>query len=147
LRTVSSLSDSSVYAFDPELNINPEFNDIETKISSMIVGEKVTINKCSKWGIALNLLITIVTGLAALLTTISTIKNNSVTKSVAILVAIITFASSLISYSAGQINAIKENSENKKQKIIKIREELESLKSSELNSQLPIFNRKLDEEL
>lgn len=145
--SVSFISDTTVYAFDPELSNNQAFNDIEAKISKMIVAEKTTINKCVVWGIGLNLFITIVTGLAALLTTISTIKNNSVTKSVAILVAVITFVSSLVSYSAGQVNTIKESAENKKQKIIKVREELESLKPSEVNSQLPIFNRRLDEEL
>lgn len=147
MSSVSSIADTTVFAFDPELSNNAEFNNLETKISKMIVAEKTTIQSCSVWSIGLNLFITLVTGLAALLTTLSTIKNNSVTKSVAILVAVITFASSLVSYSAGQVNTIKESAENKKQKIIKIREELESLKPSEVNSQLPIFNRKLDEEL
>lgn len=144
---VSFISDTTIYAFDPELSENKGFNDLEAKISKMIVAEKMTINKCSGWSIAFNLFITIITGLAALLTTISTIKNNSASKSIAILVAVITFISSLVSYSLGQVNTIKEASENKKQKIIKVREELESLKPSEVNSQLNFFNRRLDEEL
>lgn len=147
MSSVSFVSDTTIYAFDPELSTNKGFNELEARISKMIVAEKTVINKCSGWGIALNLFITIVTGLAALLTTISTIKNNSVSKSIAILVAVITFVSSLVSYSLGQVNSIKEGAENKKQKIVKVREELESLKPSEVNSQLQLFNRKLDEDL
>jgi hypothetical protein len=84
MSSVAKISDTTFYAFDPELSNNQAFNEMETKISMMIVAEKTTINKCSAWSIVLNLFITIVTGLAALLTTISTIKNNSVTKSVAL---------------------------------------------------------------
>jgi len=147
MSSVSLINDTTIYGFDPELNKNKEFNDLEAKISKMIVVEKTAINKYSTWNIALNLFITIITGLTTLLTTISTIKNNSVSKSVAILVAAITFICSLVSYSLGQVNTIKEGAESKKQKIIKVRDELESLKPSEVNSQLPLFNRKLDEEL
>jgi len=143
----SFVSDTTIFAFDPELSNNKGLNDLETKISKMIVAEKAALNKCSGWAIALNLFITIITGLAALLATISTIKNNSVSKSIAILVAVITFVSSLVSFSLGQVNSIKEGAENKKQKIIKVREELESLKPSEVNSQLILLNRKLDEDI
>lgn len=144
---VSLINYDNLMAFDPDLMQNSGFNELEKKISSLIVREKTSINNLSHWGIGLNLFITIVTGLSALITTISTIKNNSVSKSVAVFVAVITFTSSLLSYSLGQVNTFKENAESKRKKIIQIREELESLKPSEVDGQLPIFNRKLNEEL
>jgi len=144
---VSSINDANLIGFDPDLTANSGFNEIEKRISILIIKEKTTINRLSHWGIGLNLLITIVTGLSALIATISTINNNNISKSTAILIAVISFISSILSYSLGQANTFKDDAENKKKKIIQIREELESLKPSELNAQLPIFHRRLNEEL
>ena len=147
LNSVSSLSDNSIVGFDPAISENSDVKKLEEKFTSLIVKEKMKIDKTSNWAIVLNLLITIITGICALITTISTIKNNSVTKSIAIAVAIITFVSSLLSYSLSQVNSFKENSESRKMKIIEIRTQFHSLKNEEVISQLEFFNSKLDEEL
>lgn len=147
VQQVSLIKDNDLMGFDSDLTNNNEFNELEKRISSLIVAEKTTISNLSHWGIGLNLLITLVTGFSALITTISTIKNNSVSKSIAILVALITFLSSLLSYSMGQVNTLKGEAEYKRTRIIQIREELESLKPNEVHGQLSIFNRKLDEVL
>jgi amino acid transporter len=151
LSQVSLINDAGLEGFDPlqisDFIKHSEFNELEKKISVLVLKEKTKINTLSNWEIGLNLLITLVTGFSALITTISTIKNNSISKSIAILVATITFISTLLSYSLGQVNTFKDDAENKRKKIIQIREELESLKPSEINEQLPLFNRRLNEEL
>ena len=80
LNSVSSLSDNSIVGFDPAISENSDVKKLEEKFTSLIVKEKMKIDKTSNWAIVLNLLITSITGICALITTISTIKNNSVTK-------------------------------------------------------------------
>lgn len=147
LKTIAKIDENTFQGFDPELGNNPQFRETEKRITSIILETKETINNYSWWEIAINLLITIATAVSALLVAISTIKNKTIPKSTAIFVAIITFISSFLSFSLSQIGTLKGDATEKLKTTIKFREELESLKPNELNSQLPRINRKLDEEL
>ncbi len=138
---------NDLLAFDPALSQHRGFTELEEKISAKIAGYKNSVHQYSTWSIALNLTVTVITGLCALITTISTIKKNSVTKAAAISIAIITFAATLLSAVQGQLNTSKAEVESKWKKITDIRNELEALKPDELNTQIPIINRRINEEL
>lgn len=130
---------STIYGFDEGNNNSttpPEVTNFSEKISQKIQYYNAKIENFSVWTIVLNLLVTIITGISALLTTISSIKNNSVTKSTAIIIAVITFVSTLLSSGIGVVTSFKDKAENNRNQITKIREELQSLKPEEMIDQI-----------
>ncbi len=141
------INDSNILRFEPNGTLNSAATDLGKRISDTLESNKSSIKKLSTWGIILNFLITIITGISALLSAISTIKNSTLSKSVAIQIAVITFISSLSSYGLSQINSFKEENVNKRAKVLEIREELESLRPNEVIEALPRLNKKLDEVL
>ena len=147
LENISVSLDSTQQAFDPALNTVPGFKEIEDKMSVMIKGYKKAEHNSSIWNIVFNLLVTILTGLTALITTISTIKNSAVSKATGIRIAVITFIAALLSFGQSQITTGKETAQKYKEKVITIRDEMEALKADELINQFSKFNRRLDEEL
>lgn len=146
LENISVSLDSTVQAFDPELNAVPGFKEIEVKMSAMIKGYKKTQHNSSIWNIVFNLLVTILTGLTVLITTISTIKNSTVSKAAGIRIGVIAFIATLLSFGQSQITTVKETAQKYKESVITIRDEMEALKTDELINQVSKFNRRLDEE-
>lgn len=94
----------------------------------------------------LNLLVTIVTGVTALISTISTIRNGSISKGAGTGIAIVTFVASLLSFGQSELSTNKDKHVKHKDKVIEIRREMEALTPAELPAQLVRFNRQLDEE-
>lgn len=146
MENITVAFDTTVQAFDPALITVPGFKEIEDKMSGMIKGYKKTEHNCSLWNIIFNLLVTILTGLTALITSISTIKNSAVSKAAGIRIAVITFTAAILSFGQSQITSGKETAQKYKEKVITIRDELEALKPDELINQISKFNRRLDEE-
>lgn len=137
--------DTNVEAFDPALQQVSGFEETEKRISVMLAAQRNKEENLKTWIIILNLLVTIATGVTTLIATISTAKSQSLTFKATVSIAIIAFASTIVSFTQGQVNTSKETVSNKITAIKKIRDELEALKLEELPAQLPIINRQLDE--
>ena len=142
---VVNFSDSTIESFDPALQQISGFNETEKRISTMLLAEKQDEKNLKLWIIILNLTVTIATGATTLITTINTAKSKSLTFKASVVIAVIAFFSTIISFTQGQINTSKENTTAKITEIKKIRDEMESLKPDELPGQLPIINRNLDD--
>jgi len=141
-----SFVEGEIHAFDPANENIPGYDEVQKRMSKMIVEFKTSVKRYSTTDLVLNLLVTIFTAAAALVTTISTIKNAAVSKAAAIVIAVIAFVSSLLSFSQSQVGKWKEEMVKKKDLVIAIRSELEALKPEEVVKQLPRINRRLDEE-
>lgn len=142
---IQSIIEDTLAGFDTHGQQHKALNDLETRISTLVIKQKTIANNLKKFEIGLNLVITVITGLSTLLATISTIRHNSISKSTAILIAAITFVASLLSYSISQVNVFKEEATVKLENVIQLRRQLESLKPEELDRQIPLINRRLNE--
>lgn len=140
-----NISNTTTEAFDPALKQIHGFEETEKRMGYMISNYRNDEKSLKSWNVILNLIVTIATGLTALITSISTAKNNTVTKQASITIAIITFTASIISFTQSQLNSQKETAQKKTEDVKKIRDEMESLKPDELSNQLVLINRRLDE--
>lgn len=136
---------NATVAFDPELSQISGFEKIQDRMTAMLLAFRQDARNFQIWSVVFNLITTVAAGLTSLITAISTIRHNALSKRAAISIAIITFTTSLLSFGQSQLQAEQEAVNVKTEAVRTIRDELEALKPDEMKKLLQHYNRQLDE--
>jgi len=122
---------------------DPEITELQDGISEKLNQYKASAQSLGGWSVGLNFLITVISGLCSLLTTLSTIRNGTVVKKTATVVAILSFVSTLLGFGLSQLNTAKSDAESKQKKILAFRDEIENLTNEEIDTQIKTLRRRL----
>lgn len=133
--------------FAPEVEANPKIIELREKIEGGLDDCKAKIGTLSTWNVIVNFLITLISGLSTLFTTLSTIRFGTATKQTAILVALMTFVSTMLSFGQSQLNGKKDDAESRQKRIVNIKNTFETLKPEEMETQIPLLKNQLEDEL
>jgi len=108
---------------------NPEVAALSCAIADAITEQKQTSEKFSNYQLLLTFLTTIFGGLVTMISSISMVRNGSISKLVGITIAVLTFVITLLSYGQSEVSSFKEKSEARVQEITKIRDKMDSLET------------------
>lgn len=134
----------SLAGFDSQQNQVPGVPEINQRMRDRIIQLKKQEAAHRQWTIVFNAGVTMLTALAALIATITTVRAVTKRRST-ILVAVLTFCSTLLNYGQSHFATEKDEAARKTEQIKKWRLELESLPPKDLRDQLERYNNYLDE--
>lgn len=134
-----------IQAFDPSVENMPAFRELESRISGILKESRQQDGTYMTVFIALNFTVTILAALSVLITSIAAAKYKEPKKQHLIMVAVITFFTTIISWSESQITVLREENKTKMEDVRKIRDEVESLTAEEFQAQATSLNQRLDE--
>ena len=130
--------------FDPQQSEVPGVTQISQQMKQMIIAGKQTEAYVQAWSLGLNILVIILSALAALLSSISAVRALPKRKAT-ISIAVITFFCAGINSSQSYFTQKKESVSTKTEQVKKLREEMKDLTPSELIQQLSRYQTRLDE--